>query len=230
MLIQQANLAHILVVEDEPALQEAMVSYLNLSGFIADGVGSVAGAKSWMQTHRIDILVLDLGLADGDGLTLLKEFKLDDKGLIITTARSEPSDRLTGLKAGADAYLIKPLVLEELITIIQNLSRRLNIKPIKSWSLDTSCWLLESPDNETVKLTMLEMAFLGCLAASPTELVLKDSLIMALGEDPLEYDPRRMEILVRRLRTKVKNTLDCDVPIETVHGRGYVFAGLITKK
>ena len=68
MLIQQANLAHILVVEDEPALQEAMVSYLNLSGFIADGVGSVAGAKSWMQTHRIDILVLDLGLADGDGL------------------------------------------------------------------------------------------------------------------------------------------------------------------
>ena len=77
---------------------------------------------------------------------------------------------------------------------------------------------------------MLEMAFLSCLATSPTELVLKDNLVIALGEDPAEYDPRRMEILVRRLRTKVKNSLDCDVPIETVHGRGYVFAGLINKK
>lgn len=226
----QTKLVHILVVEDEPALQEAMVRYLNLSGFIADGVGTVAGAKSWMKTHRIDILVLDLGLADGDGLMLLQEFKLEDKGLIITTARSEPSDRLIGLKAGADVYLIKPLILQELTAIILNLSRRLNIKPSKSWSLDTSCWLLESPDNQTVKLTMLEMAFLGCLATSPTELVLKDSLIIALGEDPVEYDPRRMEILVRRLRTKVKNSLACDVPIETVHGRGYVFAGLINKK
>ncbi len=228
--LQQTNPIHILVVEDEPALQEAMVSYLNLSGFIADGVGSLAGARNWMQTHRSDILVLDLGLADGDGLSLLNEFKLEEKGLIITTARSEASDRLNGLKAGADVYLIKPLLLEELAAIIHNLNRRLNIEPMKSWVLDTSGWLLESPDNIVIKLTMLEMAFLGCLATSPAELVLKDSLIIALGEDPLEYDPRRMEILVRRLRTKIKNSLNCDVPIETVHGRGYVFAGLITKK
>ena len=230
MLIQQANPVHILVVEDEPALQEAMVSYLNLSGFIADGVGSVAGAKSWMQTHRIDILVLDLGLADGDGLMLLKEFKLEDKGLIITTARSEPSDRLTGLKAGADVYLIKPIILEELIAIIRNLSRRLNLNPSKSWSLDTACWLLASPDNKTVKLTMLEMAFLSCLADSPSAVVSKDSLIIALGQQPSDYDPRRMEILVRRLRTKIKNSLHCEVPIETVHGQGYVFTGLISKR
>jgi len=224
------NAVHILVVEDEPALQEAMVTYLNLSGFIADGVGSLAGAEGWMQTHRFDIVILDLGLDDGDGLSLLSQFNLQDKGLIITTARSELFDRLIGLKAGADIYLVKPVVLEELVANIHNLSRRLNITPAKLWVLDTSSWLLESPDNLSVKLTQLEMAFLACLVRSPSEVVLKDSLIVALGQDPSEYDPRRMEVLVRRLRTKIKNNLYCDAPIETVHGQGYVFTGAISKR
>ena len=224
------NAVHILVVEDEPALQEAMVTYLNLSGFIADGVGSLAGAEGWMQTHRFDIVILDLGLDDGDGLSLLSQFNLQDKGLIIMTARSELFDRLIGLKAGADIYLVKPVVLEELVANIHNLSRRLNITPAKLWVLDTSSWLLESPDNLSVKLTQLEMAFLACLVRSPSEVVLKDSLIVALGQDPSEYDPRRMEVLVRRLRTKIKNNLYCDAPIETVHGQGYVFTGAISKR
>jgi DNA-binding response OmpR family regulator len=230
MYSQQANPVRILVVEDEPALQEAMVTYLNLSGFIADGIGSLAGAKSWMQTHRFDILVLDLGLDDGDGLELLPQFQLQNKGLIITTARSEPSDRLIGLKAGADVYLVKPVLLEELVANIDNLSRRLNTDANKSWLLDTSAWLLESPDNRSVKLTLLEMNFLGCLAASPAEVVLKENLIIAMGQKPDDYDPRRMEILVRRLRTKIRNNLECEAPIETVHGRGYVFTGEIAKK
>lgn len=227
---QPVNPVHVLVVEDEPTLQEAMVTYLNLSGFIADGVGSLAGAESWMQTHRFDILVLDLGLDDGNGLSLLGQFNLQDKGLIITTARSEPSDRLIGLQAGADVYLVKPVLLEELAANIHNLSRRLNITPTKSWVLDTSSWLLESPDNIAVKLTKLEMAFLTCLVNSPSEVVLKDSLIVGLGQDLSEYDPRRMEILVRRLRTKIKNNLHYDPPIETVHGQGYVFTGVISKR
>jgi DNA-binding response OmpR family regulator len=175
MQIQPSNPAHILVVEDEPVLQEAIVSYLNLSGFIADGVASLAGAKSWMLTHRFDILLLDLGLDDGDGLSLLDDFNLQNKGLIITSARSEQSDRLIGLKAGADLYLVKPVLLEELAANIHNLSRRLNISAIKSWVLDTSTWLLESPDNKSVKLTMLEMGFLTCLADTPSTVVSKDS-------------------------------------------------------
>lgn len=226
----QTNKVHVLVVEDQPALQEAIVTYLNLSGFIADGVGSLAGAESWMQTHRFDILVLDLGLDDGDGLALLGQFNLQDKGLIITTARSEASDRLMGFQAGADSYLIKPVILEELVVIIHNLSRRLNVNAINSWFLDTASWSLESPDHISVKLTQLEMAFMACLANSPSELVLKDNLIIALGQDPSEYDPRRMEILVRRLRTKIKNNLGFDAPIETVHGQGYVFTGVISKR
>jgi DNA-binding response OmpR family regulator len=227
MLDQQVNLVHVLVVEDEPALQEAIVTYLNLSGFIADGVGSLAGAKGWMQTHQFHILVLDLGLDDGNGLMLLEQFNLQDKGLIITSARSESSDRLIGLQAGADVYLIKPVILEELVANIRNLSRRLNVNSINSWILDVSSWLLESPNHISVKLTQLEMAFIACLANSPSELVLKDNLIIALGQEPAEYDPRRMEILVRRLRAKIKNHLGCDAPIETVHGQGYVFTGLI---
>jgi DNA-binding response OmpR family regulator len=173
---------------------------------------------------------LDLGLDDGDGLSLLDDFNLQNKGLIITSARSEASDRLIGLKAGADLYLVKPVLLEELAVNIHNLSRRLNISATKPWVLDTSTWLLESPDNKSVKLTMLEMGFLTCLADTPSTVVSKDSLIIALGQLPSDYDPRRMEILVRRLRTKIKNSLDCEAPIETVHGQGFVFTGIISKR
>jgi DNA-binding response OmpR family regulator len=71
--------------------------------------------------------------------------------------------------------LVKPVLLEELAVNIHNLSRRLNISATKPWVLDTSTWLLESPDNKSVKLTMLEMGFLTCLADTPSTVVSKDS-------------------------------------------------------
>ena len=215
----------VLVVEDEAQLQEALVTYLNIEGMVADGVGSLGAAQQWMLTHAFDVLVLDLGLPDGDGLQWLQHRpELRDKGVIITTARGESAHRISGARAGADAYLVKPVALEELASLIANLARRLRKEAPPLWRLHATRWLLESPEGAGVKLTHSEMVVLGMLARAPGQAVSRDALIVALGHSPDSYDPRRMEILVRRLRTKAAAALGQPLPLETVHGQGYAFA------
>jgi DNA-binding response OmpR family regulator len=215
----------ILVLEDEPALLEGLVTYLNLKGFTADGVSTTNSAELWMQTHVFDILILDLGLGDEDGLEWLKsQPELKQKGLIITTARTGDSDRIAGAIAGADVYLVKPILLEEMVANIHNLMHRLMaLKSPSSWQLNTINWTLQSPENKAVKLTRQELLFLSCVAQVPGEIITKKPLIIALGYDPENHDPKRMEILIRRLRAKIKTDLSCEFPLQTVHGQGFAF-------
>jgi DNA-binding response OmpR family regulator len=171
------------------------------------------------------VLVLDLGLPDGDGLDwLAANPQLLEHGIVITTARGELRHRVSGVRAGADAYLVKPVQLEELTSMISNLSRRLKPGPTKAWSLDQMAWQLVSPDGRTVKLTLSEHALLTRLAKSPGKAVGRQELVQSLGHDPRYYDLRRMEILVRRLRNKVRETLGYPLPLETAHSLGYAFS------
>lgn len=220
---------YLLVVEDEPDLCEAMVSFLELEGFKANGVSSAAEADDWLKTHPIDIIILDVGLPDQDGISWIRQIEnASDKGLIVTTARGELPDRIRGLKAGADAYLVKPVELEELLLIVANVANRLGYgKPSAppSWSLNNVRWELTPSEGNPIKLTRSETTLLATLAASPGQTVHRDTLIHALDYDPQTYDPRRMEILVRRLRNKIRLQTQIRLPLETIHGLGYAFAG-----
>lgn len=225
-----ADPAYVLVVEDEPDLQEAMVSYLNLEGFIADGVGSVEAAETWLQTHRADLVVLDLGLPDEDGLAWFRRSAtLAGKGLVIVSARGELEDRLQGLHAGADGYLVKPVDMAELAALARNLARRLASTAAASWQLYEMTWALAARDGETLKLTAPELHVMKALAEHAGEPVSRDTLITRLGENPTIYDPRRMEVLIRRLRNKAKETFTQPFPLETVRGYGYAFTGTIER-
>lgn len=220
--------ARVLVIEDEADLLDAMVTYLNMEGLVADGVGSLKAATQWMQTHDFDVLVLDLGLPDGDGLDWLSaQTGLGDKGVIISTARGDSVNRISGVKAGADVYLVKPVLLEELTSLIENLMRRLRPGTQKSWELSATNWTLESPEGQAIRLTHSEHKLLTTLAESPGQPVERDTLVTALGHDPELYDPRRMEIMVRRLRNKASEVLGYLLPLETVSRRGYAFAAPI---
>ena len=120
-----SSATRVLVVEDERDLLDAMVTFLNLDGLSAHGVGNLRAAEQWLQNNPHDILVLDLGLPDGDGLAWLNAHpELVHKGVIITTARGESDARIVGVRAGADAYLVKPVQLEELSGLVSNLMRR----------------------------------------------------------------------------------------------------------
>lgn len=135
--MQYSAAPRILVIEDEPDLREAIVSFLGMEGFAASGVACLAEADRWISTHAFDILMLDLGLPDGDGIDWLNARRdLADRGVIIATARGAAHDRLLGLKAGSDAYLVKPVQLEELAIVAHRLAQRKNAAA-PAWRLDT---------------------------------------------------------------------------------------------
>lgn len=221
--------AQVLVIEDEPDLRDAMCTYLNMEGGLdAEGAGSLGDADRRMAEHDFDILILDLGLPDGDGLDWLgRRGDLSGKGVIITTARGTAIERVSGVRAGADVYLVKPVLLAELSALTLNLARRLHGAAPLSWTLNLLTWSLNSPAGASVKLIRSEHALLLRLARSPGESVARDDLVHSLGHDPCYYDARRMEILVRRLRVKAHEELGQPLPLETVRGYGYVFSAPI---
>jgi two-component system OmpR family response regulator len=223
--------AHVLVIEDEPDLLAAMVRYLQLEGYVAFAASNLSMAEHWLTQHDMDIIVLDLGLPDGDGLAWLGSRPgLRDKGVIMTTARGEGSSRVSGVRAGADVYLVKPVQLEELTALIRNLLFRLHRLDQACWTLDARSWHLISPEGQTIKLTHSEQILLIELARAPGSSVTREVLVAALGQNPEIYDPRRMEIMVRRLRNKTKETLGYDLPLETAHRKGYAFTAPIMMK
>lgn len=226
---QQTPVARVLVIEDEPDLLEAMVRFLQLEGLLAVGASSLRSAEQVLATHDFDLLVLDLGLPDGDGQVWLShQTGLRDKGVIITTARGEATARISGVRAGADVYLVKPVQLEELTAVIHNLLRRLKPSAPRAWVLDVLSWSLLSPEGLAVKLTHSEQTLLTQLARAPGRSVSRHELTIALGHDPEHYDPRRMEILVRRLRNKTREALGYEFPLETAHRQGYAFTAPIS--
>jgi DNA-binding response OmpR family regulator len=219
---------HILVIEDEVDLMDAMVTYLNMEGFAADGVSSLNMATQWMRTHQFDVAVVDLGLPDGDGMAWFKENPLlQKKGVIITTARGDSSQRIEGIKAGADVYLVKPIQLEELASLVHNLMRRIRAQAPPSWVLHRMNWVLHHPSGMSLKLTHSEFMFMQVMAEQSGQAVARQALVSRLGHDPQTYDFRRLEILVRRLRNKAKELLGSDLPLETVHKIGYAFTAPI---
>lgn len=223
-----SNQPRILVLEDEISLLEAYVSYLNLEGCIADGLSSLAAAQNWLLNHDFDILILDLGFNDGDGLEwLTKNKQLTDKGLIIVSARDSIKDKFAGIKAGADVYLTKPAPLEIVAASVHNLCKRIKkIRP-PQWVINPKTWMLTAPDMQSVKLTHSEMLLLLGFTKSPGEVFTKAEIILNLGHSPEYYDDRRLEIMIRRLRNKVSTSFGFELPFETVHGKGFAFSSSI---
>ncbi|PIT77752.1 response regulator transcription factor [Limnohabitans sp. B9-3] len=220
--------ARVLVIEDEPDLLDALVDYLNMEGMQAYGVKNLSDAQTWMILNNFDILLLDLGLPDGDGLNWLKKRQdLRNKGVIITTARSDSLSRISGIRAGADVYLVKPVLPEEIVSLVHNLMRRLRGQAVSVWKLDETGWRLLAPDGRPLKLTHSEHVLLQRLAQSSGQAVSKEALATSLGHNPEHYDFRRLEILIRRLRNKAKDTWDLTLPLETAHRLGYAFTAPI---
>lgn len=223
--------ASVLIVEDEADLRDTMVDYLELEGFVVAGVGTLATAQAWLQQHTCEVLVLDLGLPDGDGLQWLRrQGEVPQRGVIITTARGTVDDRVLGVQTGADIYLVKPVQLAELAALLRRLLSRLPaaaavpaVAGAQTWRLNPTRWMLQSPPGPSVRLTHSEQVLLLQLATAPGTGVSRQAIAQALGHNPAVYDPRRLEIMVHRLRAKVKEQLGCTLPLDTVHRYGYAF-------
>lgn len=226
--IPASPLLRVLIVEDEADLRDAMIDYLHFDGCVASGVGSIAEGVAWLETQDCEVIVLDIGLPDGDGLAALAPYiDRQRQAVVLATARGRIEDRVRGYECGGDAYLVKPVDLRELSSVIHRVASRLPAAltpPVPPpWILDTMGWRLVSPEGAAFSLTHLEMYLFKALAETPGQTAPKERIIRALGHSPTSYDPRSLEILVRRLRRKASQALGHELPLETVHGVGYAF-------
>ncbi|MEI7607029.1 MAG: response regulator transcription factor [Rhodospirillaceae bacterium] len=217
----------VIVVEDEPDLNATIVSFLNLSGFTADGVRCAAELDAWFLSHDCDLAVVDIGLPDRSGLSVVEALRGRGRfGIVIVSARGQLDDRLAGYSTGTDHYLVKPVDMRELVAVLRALHDRLPPRQ-EEWRLDSLGWRLTAPNGRAVRLTQSELMVLKSLMERPGSPVTRAALAEVLGFNASSFDPRRLEIMIRRLRKKIAEEAGVEAPIETAHGVGYAFVATI---
>ena len=223
------------VVEDEEELRDLLVDDLKAKGFVVTGVPSAESLYRHMSVQPVDVVVLDIGLPGESGLGVAAHLRqLTSVGIIVLTARGEAKTMARALAEGADLFLSKPVDFDVLAAGIANLHRRLRA-PLRGegavkasanaqgWKLIEGGWTLQSPTGQSLPLQEPERAFLQLLFAHPGKPVTRETLIAALTDQPQDFDPHRLEVLLHRLRTRLKTRSDLALPIRAVRGSGYMW-------
>jgi DNA-binding response OmpR family regulator len=216
----------LLLVEDSQRLQELLGDSLTSAGYRLDKASTVAELDSMIEAVNYDLLIVDLGLPDGDGLTAIRGLRA--KGIttpiLIITARGSIDDRVTGLDSGADDYLIKPFNHSELLARVRALLRRpsdLHGPILKRGSLEFDDAKGEvRSGGKLVELRLSERRLLGTLMRRSGTVVTKAAIEEGLSQFGRELSSNAVEALVSRVR-KALAEAGSEVSIETVRGVGY---------
>jgi two-component system OmpR family response regulator len=219
------------LIEDNLDFRAEVAFHLRRNGFAIALESDGSDIDAQLADCPCDLLVLDLGLPVEDGLVIARRLRQQYPGLgiIMLTARGSLDDRLAGLEEGADAYLVKPVDMRELVATLHSVQRRLAVPAVttEAWSLESDTLSICSPAGETITLTATEMDLLKCLAANAPEPVSREALAAAMGHPEVDFDYRRLEVAFSRLRKKIETGSVGESPIRAARGRGYVFAAPI---
>jgi two-component system OmpR family response regulator len=212
----------VLLVEDEAALASALAEHLELQGMAVDSFDHLRLADGALRTTEYDLVLLDLQLPDGDAIPWLKQQRQQQlkTPVIILTARDQISDRIAGLDAGADDYVIKPYDLDEVSARILAVTRRqsglaTNEVQYGNLSIDLQRRHL-ALDGERVELTAREWSILETLIKRPGHVVSKEQIEDRLYAFGHEVESNTVEVYISRLRKKLGRE-----QITTVRGLGY---------
>ncbi|MFC3614615.1 response regulator transcription factor [Lutimaribacter marinistellae] len=215
-----------LLVEDHPALAEAIAGGLARAGFATDLAGSVAEAREAVDTTQYDLTILDLGLPDGSGLDLLKEWQ--DRGAfptIILTARGALGDRIAGLDSGADDYIVKPVEIPELVARCRAILRRPGNRA--SVVLSAGCVRVDTASREAhcndvaLNLGRRELSLLEVLIRRQNRVAPRTALVEALYDRDMEVTPNAVDAAVSRLRRALVDA-GANVTLKTIRGVGWM--------
>jgi DNA-binding response OmpR family regulator len=222
----------VLVVDDEPTIAEVVSRYLERAGYrtrvASDGVQAIEAAADL----RPDLVVLDLMLPRIDGLEVmrrLREHGRDPIAVILLTAKGEESDRVIGLRLGADDYVVKPFSPAELVARVDAVLRRVEVAPRDEPAIQLDGLRIDPPGRrvfvagEEVQLTQREFDVLLFLARHPGQVFSRNQLMDAVWQYSFYSDTSTVTVHIRRLRAKIESDPAQPRHIQTVWGVGYRF-------
>ncbi|MCK5722383.1 MAG: response regulator transcription factor [Gammaproteobacteria bacterium] len=216
----------LLIIEDEPNLREQLQQYLQKQGYAVDAAEDGQAGFFMGREYPFDMAIVDLGLPKLSGIEVIQKWREIEKTfpILILTARGKWQDKVEGLEAGADDYLVKPFHNEELLARIRALLRRSvgvsqPVIQFNSISINTSHQSV-SVDNTDLELTAYEYKVIEYLVMNADKVISKTELTEHIYDQDFDRDSNVIEVFIGRLRKK----LDPDgslKPIETLRGRGY---------
>lgn len=235
---------HLLLVDDDRQLLALLADYLRAAGYRISTATHGAQMRQVLAGHAVDLVVLDLMLPGEDGLALCRELRSRPAApipVLMLTARSEEADRILGLEMGADDYLCKPFATRELLARIRAVLRRTrmlppNLQPAQratgpgarerrfgEWRVDTVTRSLHDAQGTLVPLTGAEYRLLQVLMDHPQVVLSRDQLLsLTQGREADAFD-RSIDLLVSRLRRRLREDPKEPRCIKTVRNGGYVF-------
>lgn len=217
---------HVLVVDDEAMVREVVARYLERDGFEVTQAADGTAAISSLEACRPDLVVLDVMLPGADGLTVLNHIR--EQGslpVILLTARTDEPDRVAGLEAGADDYVVKPFKPKELVARVR--ARLRGSEQPRPTTLTAGDLVIDVPGHvvrrgeEIIPLTPLEFDLLVCLARRPWQVFTREELLEAVWGYRHSADTRLVNVHVQRLRAKIEADPERPEIVQTVRGVGY---------
>jgi DNA-binding response OmpR family regulator len=225
-------MAHLLIVEDDDLLRDGLTDLLRQDGHTVDNCADGLAAQTWLNTHTVDAVLLDLGLPKLDGMALLGWIRqrLESLPVMILTARDSVDDRVEGLVAGADDYLSKPFDNAELTARVQALLRRARLPATPAPTRQNAviepglqidptiprAWI----NGQAIDLTQREWELLGLLYQRLNQVVSRDDVAVAWQSESAEPTASNaLEVYIHRLRRKLQGS---GLNIRNVRGLGYM--------
>ncbi|MES2049535.1 MAG: response regulator [Pseudomonadota bacterium] len=249
------KLDHLLIVDDDEEIRDLLKQYLEKSNFKVSTAANGRQMRSVLGAGGVDLIVLDLMMPHEDGLTLCRELtatQAQPVPILMLTARNEEADRILGLEMGADDYLTKPFATRELLARIRAILRRSRMMPAQSgaqrggqlgdanagggrmlrfgiWAVDTHARHLIDDSGAIVSLSGAEYRLLRVFLDHPQRVLTRDQLLSLTQNRESDYFDRSIDILVSRLRKRLRDDSREPLYIKTLRSEGYIFSSTVVQ-
>ena len=231
---------HILIVDDDREIRELVSGYLKKNGLRATAVPDGRQMRAFLDTDSVDLIILDVMMPGDDGLVLCRQLRAGKHKatpILMLTARNDETDRIIGLELGADDYLVKPFAARELLARINAVLRRTRMLPpnlqvtetgrllkFGAWRLDTVARHLLDEDGTAITLSGAEYRLLCVFVDHPQRVLNRDQLLNLTQGREAEIFDRSIDLLVSRLRQRLRDDAREPAYIKTVRSEGYVLS------
>ena len=232
---------HILIVEDEDVTRFNLKHLFEAEGYQVSEATDGQSMDNCLRNNIINLIIMDINLPGKNGLLLARELNKNyDLGLIFLTGRDNDIDKILGLEIGADDYVTKPFNPRELTIRARNILTRIgqsknedseselnNIIQFNQWTLDGNSRKMTSPDGNVISIPRGEYRALRLLIKHSGQIVTRQQLIKEMTGRDLRSNDRTVDVTIRRLRKHFESVDDTQELINTIHGEGYRFVGVV---